>query len=76
MKHLTQMQRYEIFAYLESKKSQVFIATQLKVSKSCISREIARNSDQRNGKYKADLAQRKARERIEKKHKIYDSLIL
>lgn len=63
------MQRYEIFAYLESGKSKVFISKQLNVSKSCISREITRNSDRRTGKYKPGLAHRKADERKEKKHK-------
>ncbi|MDO9152909.1 MAG: IS30 family transposase [Paludibacter sp.] len=69
MKHITEVQRYEIFAYLESNKSNVFIAKKLNLSKGTISREIARNSDKRNGNYKPALAQRKANERKEKKHK-------
>jgi len=69
MKHITEVQRHEIFAYLESRKAKVFIAKHLNVSKSCISREIKRNSDKRTGKYKPDLAQRKAKERKEKKYK-------
>jgi len=69
MKHITEMQRYEIFAYLESRKSKVFIAKQLNVSKSCISREVICNSDKRTGKYKPGLAHRKANERKEKKPK-------
>jgi transposase, IS30 family len=69
MKHLTQVQRYEINAYLLAGKKQVFIAQQLCVSKSCISREITRNADLRNGSYKPELAQRKADERKKFKHK-------
>ena len=63
-KHLTEGQRYEIFALLQSGKSQKDIAGQLKVNKSTISREISRNSDGRNKSYKADLAHRKYMKRI------------
>lgn len=38
--HLTESQRYEIKAYLNCNKSQKFIAQQLGVSESCISREF------------------------------------
>lgn len=69
MKHITEVQRYEISAYLKSGKSKVFIARQLKIDKSSISREIARNSDKRNGKYNPNLAHRKATKRNETKHK-------
>ncbi len=48
MKHLTNEQRYQIKAYLDCGKTQKFIANELKVSKSTISREISRNSS-RNG---------------------------
>ena len=69
MKHLTEVQRYEISAYVLSGKSQVFIAKQLSVSKSCICRELKRNSDIRSGHYKPVLAQNKAQKRIMNKHK-------
>jgi IS30 family transposase len=38
--HLSKSQRYEIKAYLNCNKSQKFIAEQLCVSQSCISREL------------------------------------
>lgn len=69
MKHLTEVQRYEISAYVISNKSQVFIAKQLSVSKSCICRELKRNSDIRNGQYKPVLAQNKAEKRKKYKYK-------
>jgi IS30 family transposase len=69
MTHITQLQRYEISSYLKSERSKAFIALQLNVSKSSISREIERNSDLRNGKYKPELAHCKAEERKKNKHK-------
>jgi len=69
MKHLTEVQRYEISAYVISAKSQVFIAKQLSVSKSCICRELKRNSDIRNNHYKPILAQNKAEKRKNNKRK-------
>lgn len=56
-KHLTREQRYTISQMLEQSCTQKEIAETIKVSKSIISREIARNSDGRNGKYSYDLAQ-------------------
>src|SRR5574344_2571883 len=47
-KHLTEGQRYEISALLQSGKSQKAIAEQLNFSKSTVSREISRNADGRN----------------------------
>lgn len=78
-KHLTSGQRYEISAYLKSGKSQKEISEILGFHKSTISREIKRNSDCRNGLYRADLAQRKYQNRIDKRHhyhKFNDSLKL
>ena len=63
-KHLTEGQRYEIFALLQSGRSQKDIAVQLKVNKSTISRELKRNSDGRNKLYNPDLAHRKYRKRM------------
>ena len=46
-------------------------------NKSVVSREISRNSDARNGKYNAELAHRKAKERhaIKKKKKYFTAEI-
>jgi IS30 family transposase len=63
-KHLTEGQRYEICAYLQSGKSQKEIAEILGFNKSSISREISRNADGRNGRYNPDLAHRKYQKRI------------
>lgn len=69
MKHLTEQKRHEISAYLKSGKSQSFIAQALGVSRSCISRELKRNSDLRNNSYRPELAQRKSKERKDAKYK-------
>lgn len=55
-KHLTESQRYEIAAYLRCNKPQKFIAEQLGVSQSCISRELERNK-LKNGGYNPQKAQ-------------------
>lgn len=64
-KHLTLEQRYEIKAYLKCNKPQKFIAEQLGVSASCISRELRRNKLKRGG-YNADKAQEQANIRKER----------
>jgi IS30 family transposase len=69
MLHLNSEQRYAIESYLGDKISQSKIAELLGKSKSVISREIARNKDSRNGKYRASLAQRKTEERHKNKRK-------
>jgi IS30 family transposase len=69
MKHITQEQRYTISVLLESGKTQTEIAKIIGKHKSSISREITRNSDQRNLKYKSDLAQRKCKGRHSEKKK-------
>jgi IS30 family transposase len=69
MRHITQEQRYTIFVLLEKGKTQTEIAEIIGKHKSSISREITRNADQRNLKYKADLAQRKCRGRHAEKKK-------
>jgi IS30 family transposase len=63
MSHLTEGQRYEIEALRKANVRQKEIARILGRSKSVISREISRNSDQRSGEYRADLAERKCRAR-------------
>lgn len=59
MSHLTLAQRYEIGTL----KSQGFLQTQIAdiigKNKSVVCRELKRNSDQRSGVYKAELAQKK-----------------
>ena len=64
-KHLTEGQRYEISALLQSGKSQKEIAEQLNFSKSTVSREISRNADGRNKSYNPDLAPRKYLKRMQ-----------
>ena len=61
--HLNLSQRYAIEAYLSVNKSQSAIAALLNVSESTIGRELKRNSDSRNGSYRAELADRKYQER-------------
>lgn len=71
MKHLTDKQRYIIAQMYAQNYSQKNISKVINKDKSTISREIKRNCDQRNGLYKADLAQRKTEERhLNKKKKI------
>lgn len=47
--HLSESQRYEIKAYLNCNMSQKYIAEQLGVSQSCISRELKRNKLKKGG---------------------------
>lgn len=75
-KHLTQEQRYEIMSFLKCGKSQKFIADELGVSKSTISRELKRNKTKR-GAYSASIAQQTAvirKERFCKNRKFTDSV--
>ena len=69
MAHLTLEQRYKIQTLREEGLSLKAIAEQVGKDKSVISRELLRNCDKRNGAYRADLAQRKYRERLEQKPK-------
>ena len=69
MSHLTVGQRYEIAVLKKANHKQSEIAKILNRSKSVISRELSRNSDQRSGEYRADLAERKCRERHKSKAK-------
>jgi len=70
MGHLTIEQRYIIQALKQEGFSQVEIAKRIKRDKSVVCRELKRNSDQRNGKYKAELALKKCanRHKTKKKH--------
>ena len=69
MPHLTNEQRYTIALLLEQGKSQKEIAKTIGTSQSSLSRERKRNKDEKTGKYKADLAEKKCRERHRKKPK-------
>lgn len=71
MAHLTKEQRYENSAYKKAGKMQKDIAELIGKSESCISKELRRNRDERNGEYKAELADKKCRKRHKKKPKIH-----
>jgi IS30 family transposase len=70
MSHLTQEQRYAIEILHKEKYSQTEIANRIGKDKSVISRELKRNCDKRNGKYRASLAQRRCEKRHSDKTKI------
>lgn len=69
MAHLTQEQRYKIEAFKKAGYKNIAIANEIGVDKSTIGRELKRNSDSRNGVYRASLAHKKASKRIEQKPK-------
>ena len=69
MAQLTLEQRYRIEFSLLSKMTYSQIGEYIGKDKSVVSREISRNSDARNGEYKAELAHRKAKERHTAKKK-------
>ena len=69
MSHLTLVQRYEISILNEQKLSKSDIAERIGKSKSTVYRELKRNSDGRNGQYKAALAQKKCEFRHSTKNK-------
>ena len=67
MSHLTSEQRYTISAMLAQNHPQNQIASAIGKDKSVVSRELKRNSDQRNGIYKSDLANLKYKQECIKK---------
>ena len=69
MGHLNAEQRYMIEAMLAKEHSQTGIAEMIGCHRSVISREIKRNSDGRNGDYRAALAQKKYTKRQKEKPK-------
>lgn len=69
MSHLTSSQRYTISSMLEAGHSRKAICLAIGKDKSVLSRELKRNSDQRSGKYRADLAERKCTHRHKTKTK-------
>lgn len=69
MSHLTLAQRYVIEAYKSKGISLTEIGEHLGKDKSVVSRELKRNSDQRSGEYRAELAQKKTEDRHKTKAK-------
>jgi IS30 family transposase len=69
MKHFTGEQRYKLEFLMRQNVSKAQIAIDINVHISSISREIKRNSDERNSNYKADLASRKCNKRHKEKPK-------
>ena len=69
MSHLTQSQRYTISSMLKQGYKQKEIALIIGKDKSVVSRELKRNSDNRSGIYKDELANRKYAKRQKEKHK-------
>lgn len=67
MEHLKAGQRYTIYTLISKGFSQKEIAGIIGVHPSTVSREIRRNSDRRDGKYKCDQAQRKYERRLRSK---------
>jgi len=72
MAHLTLDQRYKIELYKSMNKKLSDIADYVGKDKTVIFRELKRNSDQRSGTYKAELAHRKAEMRHKTKAKRED----
>ena len=69
MSHLTQEQRYTIEILYNENYSQTDIAKIIFRDKSVVNRELKRNSDKRSNAYKADLADRKCKQRHKEKPK-------
>jgi IS30 family transposase len=69
MAHLTLEQRYEIELWQKAGKGVTAIASEIGRDKSVVSRELKRNSDGRNGAYRAKLAERKTLTRHADKNK-------
>lgn len=72
MKHITSEERHTIEHLLSQNLSRAIIAKMLGRHKSTITREVKRNSDLRSGKYRNELANRKARDRHKLKPKRCD----
>ena len=75
-KQLTDIQRYQIEAYIQAGSRKKFIAKKLKIDRSTLYRELKRNASKR-GIYKAKRAQdlsKQRKERYGKKQKVYYSI--
>ncbi|MDO5023150.1 MAG: IS30 family transposase [Eubacteriales bacterium] len=68
-KHLTQEQRYTIFVLLQQGCNQSFIARTIGKDRSVVSREIKRNSSEKQGVYNYKTAQKKADFRKQRFHR-------
>lgn len=69
MAHLSSEQRYTIAQMKNKAYSRKEICLVIGKDKSVLSRELVRNSDARNGEYKAELAHKKYRQRQTRKPK-------
>lgn len=69
MAQITLEQRYEITALFNLGNTQKYIANAINKHPATIGRELKRNADGRNGIYKANLAERKCRDRHREKTK-------
>jgi len=75
MSQITEEQRYKIEVLIQEGYSQTQISKAIGKHKSVICRELKRNCDKRNGKYRATLAHRRCNERHSNKNKkIYFTL--
>lgn len=70
MGHLTKEQRYTISVMKQQGCNNNLISLTIGRDKSVVSRELRRNCDLRNGRYNADLAQRKYESRMREKPKL------
>ncbi len=64
---LTETQRYQIEALRDLDMSQAEVARRVGVDRGTACRELKRNADGRSGRYRAELACRKAKERRQKR---------
>jgi IS30 family transposase len=69
MTHLTLAERYKISIFHEQGHSKAEIGRRTGRDRSTVGRELKRNADGRNGKYRPELAQRKAERRHGEKNK-------
>lgn len=69
MSHITVEQRYTISVMINRGFSQTDIGKMISKNKSVVCRELHRNCDNRSGKYKSSLAQRKYEKRLTEKPK-------
>jgi IS30 family transposase len=74
MSHIAYEQRYTIEILLRTNEDKPSIAKKLSIDKSVLYREIKRNSDQRNGAYRAGLAHQKYQSRMRLKIKFTDDM--
>ena len=78
MTHLTLGERYEISILHRQGRTKAEIAKEIGRHRSTIARELKRNADGRSGRYRAELAQKKAiaRHDVKNKHKAFTPRIM